>query len=201
MVRSGKNIAFVIGVMCIVLGACSSSFIPIYKYKDLTCYNKQFISGKIRTDGYYSTNYNDTLFLDVICFYEDGFFLGIMNDYTDDTTMTNFLRKFSKEKTKRLTKSKGWGVYRVENDTLTMQGFSSGKPPRIYALTFEHFAVIQSKAIINNEKFIDYEYFFRRKSEKVNDIYQFHPCIDCKPDSTNWLRTNKRLNKLYPKIE
>ena len=203
MVNLNKNIAFVIGIMCFVLGTYSCGFIPIYKYKDLTCYNKQFVSGQIRTDGYYSTNYNDTLCLDVMCFYEDGFYLCIMNDYTDDTTMTNYLRKNSKVKTKWQTK-KGWGVYHIENDTLTMQEFSSGRPPKIYALTFEHFSVIQLKgAIINSEMFTTSDYSFRGKSEKINDTYQFHPCVDCKPDATNWnwLRTNKKLNKLYPKKE
>jgi hypothetical protein len=166
----------------------------------MTYYKKPFASEQIRTDGYFAYHFEgkDSLFMDILCFYEDGFYLFCGVYPIDGAALMQDFRK-----TKGMSKKKHlWGVYYIENDTITMQSFSldtfSGAPNAFYM----NYSVIQSKGvIINNEIFTIFEDVYNGETKKVNATYQFHPCVDCKPDSTNWLRTNKKLNKLYSRIE
>lgn len=201
MVSKGKYKPFIFCILCIMIVVTYSCTVRVYKYKDMTYYKKQFASGQIRTDGYYTYRLEDEdSLMHVFCFYKDGFALNCGIYSIDDTTLTqnlimNAKRGFAKNR-------EWWQVYCIENDTITIQCFSENLSPKISVAGLEYYLVLQSKGVvINSEKFKIFEDVYNGKTEKINATYQFHPCVDCKPDSTNWLRTNKKLNKLYSRIE
>jgi len=183
--------------MILIVYSCS---IYVYKYEDMTYYKKPFAPKQIRTDGYFTYRFEgaDSLFMEILCFYEDGFYLFCGVYPIDGVALMQDFRK-----TKGISKKKHlWGVYYIENDTITMQDFSLDTFPGAPNAFYMRYSVAQSKGvIINSEKFTIFEDFYEGTPRKVNATYQFHPCVDCKPDSTNWLRTNKKLNTLYPRIE
>ena len=201
MVSKMKYKPFIFWILCIMILVIYSCSIYVYKYEDMTYYKKPFAPNQIRTDGYFTNRLEgeDSLFMEILCFYKDGFclFSGV---YPIDGAA---LMQQEFRKTKGISKRRSaWGVYCIENDTITVQSFLLDTSPNAPNAFYMNYSVIQSKGVVvNSEKFTLFEDVYRGKTEKVNLTYQFHPCVDCKPDSTNWLRTNKKLNKLYPKIE
>lgn len=144
-------------------------------------------------DGYYKNQYaDDTLYSHWVCFYADGTYLNCGTYLDSDTTVIRELLSYPKQ----LSKRGSWGAYSIVGDTIKIQEFYYSdnfilSPFLIHGRVHEITGVL-----LPPDKFIMLKLTDNKGTYTGNNVYNFYPCKNCKPDSTNWLKENKRLNKI-----
>jgi hypothetical protein len=170
------------------------SCIPIYDLEELTCYKKPFDNTYLRYDGYYTYRWDrDTSNSHYIFLFQDGTYDNC-GTYPNDGYQ--FYRVAKKNYTNHMFQEQNsWGVYCIDYDTIKIQTLFLDYVGMFYF----HLKYFEERGIILNDT--TFKLFEGRDKSEVFNIdrtYHFHQC-DCKPDSTNWLKKNKRLNRLAKK--
>jgi hypothetical protein len=185
----------VIKISFLVLLICHSSCI-VYHYKDLTYYKKEFVIDSFRIDGFYKYQWvDDPTSSHWMCFYNDGTYLDCGTYQNSDTTVIAELNKYPD----KLYKSLAWGVYYLKLDTLFIQQFSFKQNFLLSPFLSSYQVDETTGLIITSESLIIKKIQDKKKTYEENDKYYFYPCDNCKPDSLNWLKENKKLNKTIKK--
>ena len=169
--------------------------------REFTYYKAYKHNSNLRIDGYYysedvakygSIKNKWTSFV----LYNDGTFLFIgaskQNHNKLETTLVKMKKSFKYKKYK-------WGAYVIKEDTINIQLLLSNGDSFIpFTLTY---GVHNEWGRILNDTTIRIFMWKNRgeEKEKVNFIYNFYQC-ECKPDSDNWLKHHKRLNKYWDKV-
>ena len=194
-----------ITAFCVMVIVCSCSF-NVYDYSSFTNYKHRATDTyQIRTDGYYTYQFESDGILRShwFCFFKNGFYLDC-GSYSKDATTSEVYNNLTLSK-KGLYKSYLWGVYLINNDTIIMENFFVDTAPKkkllfqkypVHIFSFcTNYKIFLTKAIIvNDTTFVEKAVSFNGIANK-NNTYHFQPCINCKPDSANWLITNKKLNQ------
>jgi hypothetical protein len=180
----------------------SSCFLRYTSYKKFTLKKSNLNSSTFKTNGFYfMTNgkivqgYNSKgIQFHIYYFYSDGTF-GISGYFGN--TLKGYVQKyqtdlsFSQDIKQSMNRTKAWGRYQVNNDSLLIQYFGL-----INEIKYE---IYEEKGIItsDNSFMIKEKTYYETIGDTTNNtfhlpfIFYFYPCDNCKPDSINWLMRRK----------
>ena len=165
-------VKFIILLLCLLFLFCNCTTV---KHKSLTYKNTYSLrEGLIRTDGYfYESNQRDLI--EIYVFFPDGYlYQGFFRSHAE---IQSRLQKKNVDQDKI-----GWGVYRIDGDTIKLQYFT----PLGNELQAVWEVIEEQGRVVNSEKIQLY------KSQVRNSVYIFSRTYsfvrqDTMPSSKNWL--------------
>jgi len=160
----------------------------------------------LKTDGFYclidsvERNKENLKIYRAIVFYKNGIVFGDFNypELTSEAFLTNDKNKCKIYKNKLGVNSKkqelfSWGSSKIEGDSISLQW------PSVYGGNFylSVYKIVEKKGLIINDSTILLTWFKDENNDvfKINETFRFVPCMP-KPDSTNWMMEDRRLNNL-----
>jgi hypothetical protein len=148
---------------------------------------------KLRLDGYYYHNeklydWDEERYVTGFILYKDGTYRGNLTSLTKKEDFTHQLYAYSEILRNNVSE---WGAYIIEGDLIKIQEFyikSSGGFGGIWGVAESHGRILNDTTICLYEE---------TKEKGKYEVYYHFKHLMPKPDSTNWLATDKKLNRKY----
>jgi len=201
-----SKILFLIG--CILLMGCGDM-----GFRDIRSFNlykqKYYQQNSMKIRGFYYSlkEYPNYTFL---IFYSDGSYLKVKLNFSTDTNRVEQIIEQLKNKNDLKYSDDAWGIYRIHNDSISLQSFE-GKEPMGKKELFNEVVVNETGKIINDStiaftkwdcKYCQYNFPYTPGLHVFNPIHEFKFCNQLieKPDSSkvwfkrkSWYRKHAKL--------
>jgi hypothetical protein len=145
----------------------------VIKYKLLTYRGSYVLKDRIiRTDGYYFQT-SGSGYIEAYMFFPDGYVY--QGSYNSHEQFREYLQKINEQKY-------GWGVYRIDNDTIKLQHFEArGSELQVVWEVIEIHGIV-----MHSEKLRLFQSQLSQKVYHFDETYSFMK-LDTIPSNRNWL--------------